>query len=661
MTGNDAPTTLSPSKPHCGEPCPGSPVSVWTVLYWAAAFGLAVFNTAMGSFGLIDDQFLFKPELIHGHWRLLWGDPSGRFYPLCGREFLVLRELGLLSAPLFYAIQSLKLLASAFFAKAILERSGAGPRTCFIMLLLVFGSPAFMVSVSRLFVAELTPFTLILAALWLLGDERGGWRRGLGVLLAAAAMYHKETVFLALGTMGAALVLLPGGVPGRRAAGAWLVAASGVFVAAYLAFGLAYMEAGGYTAGRTLGLPATAWYFARNDLPLAAMLLLGVWRCLAEARRGRPAAFETACLAGGLAYAGAFLVLRIASPWYLLPAYAFVLPALPGAVDRLARPLPPAARAAAFCAVLAASLAWSLAGYSFMNFNHCAARGLSQFLAYLKDHAPPQGSMPVPLNLPRLDKHAEPALNIPVFLASDGLSGAFRANPVSGEDIWSALKDRPGLTAVTPYTRISHAEQNLLDACRETLLATPAPAGPPVIMARLFGLESPEGSRRGTLAPAGAWRVFGQGVYDPGSRLSRGGEAPPRCPLGFEWTGFSASTPVRGVKVCPMTGGVLPVRLTNATRWTFIREEADPGGGLGVTLFTAKPGGAPRVIGFHPLPMRLEPGESAELEIPFPVFTYEPGVIGVTIGSVSGQELHSVLPAPLLVSNYLPRFGVCWN
>ena len=370
----------------------------WLAAYWLAALGLAWLVADRAAFGLIDDYFFFEESLVHGHWKMLWGEASGRFYPLCGKEFFILRELGILSAPFFYSIQALKALAGAYFALGILCRAGASPRAALVTGLFVFGSPAYMVSVSRLFVAELTSFTLFLAALYFMADRerRPTWRFPLSLACATLALFYKEPGFLAVGTMGAVLFLATGrgGRPDRRL-GACLMASAAFFFALYLAFGYSYMAQDGYTAGRTLGLAATASFFVRNDAPLAVMLLLCVahWLRLAKTRTVKP--FETACLAASLVYAGSYLALRIATPWYLLPAYAFILPVLPPALGWLRDSLAQGGRVfrmATFPACLLAGCLWAIAGYGFLDGNKTAANGRNGSCAFWTPTAPAPAS-----------------------------------------------------------------------------------------------------------------------------------------------------------------------------------------------------------------------------------------------------------------------------
>ena len=110
-----------------------------------------------------------------------------------------------------------------------------------------------------------------------------------------------------------------------------------------------------------------------------------------------------------------------------------------------------------------------------------------------------------------------------------------------------------------------------------------------------------------------------------------------------------------------MTGGTLPMRLTNSSGESFTLSEADPAGTVRIVLFTALPGESPRPIGSHHLPERLAPGESIDIRADFSILTYQPGIIGVALGMVEGQDVHFVLDRPLFTSNFLPRFGECWK
>jgi hypothetical protein len=635
----------------------------WLTAYWLAALCLAWLVVDQAAFGLIDDYFFFEESLVHGHWKMLWGDPSGRFYPLCGKEFFILREFGILSAPLFYSIQALKMLAGAYFGLGILRRAGASPRMAFVTALFVFGSPAYMVAVSRLFVAELTQFTLFVAALCFMADrERGSaWRFPLGLACTTIALFHKEPGFLAVGTMGAVLFLMPrqNGRPDRLL-GSCLMASAVFFFISYMAFGYSSMAENDYTVGRTLGMAATAGFFALNDAPLIAMLLvcLANWLRLAINRAAEP--FETACLTASLVYASTYLILRITSPWYLLPAYAFILPVLPAALtwaSELFTRSGRMCRMTLFPACLLAGCLWTVAGYGFLDFNKAAATGADQFLNFLDANRPEPGQPPTPVIFPRLSGNAEAAQSLQIYLAAKNLAKSYTLSFDGLYDMWRTLDDRPGLAVLTPYTHVVPGEITLLTSCRDILLQTPSPAAFPDALASLLGLSAPDGTSRRALSPASAFKVFAQAPNLPHPP----GDMRPLCPKGFDWSSLQATTTVRGVKVCPLTGGTLPIRLTNASGERFTLREADPAGIVRIVLFSSQPGESPRPIGSHPLPERLAPGESIDIRAGFSVLTRQPGIIGVALGMAEGQDVHFVLDKPLFTSNFLPRFAECWK
>jgi hypothetical protein len=210
---------------------------------------------------------------------------------------------------------------------------------------------------------------------------------------------------------------------------------------------------------------------------------------------------------------------------------------------------------------------------------------------------------------------------------------------------------------LTPYTKVTPGEIQLLASCRDSLLDTGAPAAIPETLAALLGLSAPDGTSRRTLRTNGAFRVFAPAPDAPHSSEAKR----PPCPRGFDWSSLQAATTVRGVKVCPLTGGSLPMRLTNTSGEHFTRAEADPAGTVRIVLFTALPGESPRPIGSHPLPEHLVPGESVAIRADFSVLTRQPGIISVALGMVDGQDVHFVLDKPLFTSNFLPRFAQCFK
>lgn len=234
----------------------------------------------------------------------------------------------------------------------------------------------------------------------------------------------------------------------------------------------------------------------------------------------------------------------------------------------------------------------------------------------------PPGAAPEGLLFPRVYPSTEPAQNVQAFLRFKGLEGRFAPAFDGLEDIWSTLAEAPGLAVFLPHTRLEAREAGLLAGCRRPVLETPPLAALPLALAGFLGLCAPDGTSREGASPTGVCRVFAPAAPDghvanrPSCPRAFAPDGPDDraegllpCPPGFPWEGLTATTDVSGVKVCPLTGGLLPLRLTNATDTVFLRDQADPTGHLGLVLFAAVPGEPARAIGFHPLPERLEPGD----------------------------------------------------
>ena len=258
---------------------------------------------------------------------------------------------------------------------------------------------------------------------------------------------------------------------------------------------------------------------------------------------------------------------------------------------------------------------------------------------------------------PRVAGDTEVAQSLRILLVAKNLDKVFIPSFDGLYDMWRTLDTRPGLAVLTPYTQVSPGEIRLLAGCRASLLETGLPAALPSALAAFLGLSAPDGTGSGALGFTGAFRVFATAQKSPQAP----GVVRPACSRGFDWASLRAATTVRGVKVCPLTGGTLPMRLTNTSGERFLLSEADPAGIIRIVLFTALPGENPRPIGSHPLPERLDPGQGVDIGADFSILTRQPGIIGVALGVVAGQDVHFVLDRPLFTSNYLPRFTECWK
>jgi hypothetical protein len=280
-----------------------------------------------------------KPLPFYGRNFPFYDDARlGRFDPLVAQEYNLVAPISAAPAA-FYVFNALQLLVFALLLFRILREATDDERVVAGAAMLVFLSPGLTNAWFRLQLGERgAAFFLavfLVSHLWL---GRTGSPLAAGGALASAnmALYYKEPVFLALGVYAAAHLVLAG----ARAAKIVRIV-DGLVVASALAFIITYYlrvypDRGTWLYSSSLypwlvvAVKNLLNYTLFSD-PVAMLLafpLAGfrVYTILAGRRTPHPL-FDPMLLAG-CAYASVFFVMNIYGPYYFLPVYVFVLPAL---------------------------------------------------------------------------------------------------------------------------------------------------------------------------------------------------------------------------------------------------------------------------------------------------------------------------------------------
>lgn len=624
-------------------------------LYWALALWLAwlVFDDA--AFGLIDDHVFYNHSLLGSYWRLFWGNELARFCPLNGREFLILREAGVMSAPLFLGIQSLKLLACAGLALGVLRRYGAPLGAACAAGALMLTTPAFLVAASRLFIPELTSLTFFLAALYFMpgpDDRRAGWRFWAALAAGNLALYYKEPGFLALGALASMLVIGAGfgrgGVQGRFARA--LLVSAGLYVAAYYFLAYRYKGAQTYAAGRQLPLSDILAYYAQNDVLLLGGLavLCALAPRLWRGRDGERAA--VACLAGALVYVGVFFVLRITSPWYLLPAWAFMLPALGTALGLAAGARGRAWKAAAAAAVCVAGASSVAGGIYHLKFNKAAEGGMERFFDFLASRPHAEGSPPEVILVPRIDPDSEIAHGLRVMLSYKWLAKRYEYRFGVNEDLTSFLASHKGLVMLTPFTLVSDNELKGLAQCYRTLHASPEGV-------RDYSLAGVTPRIVKSAAPAS--ELLANSLRLRGNFALLEGDVT-GCNRPFDWSRLRFEADAVGLKVCPLSKASFKIRVTNDSGEEFVRERAVLGNTVKIVMASARQGEELRFVGQKDLPERIAPGETVTIEASFTPHGFTPAALGGYLGFLNSEGgIHLAWDGQIFAGHFKPSPGAC--
>ncbi len=340
----------------------------------AAGFGWLVFSLwDHGAWVLSDDAQLLRTVLSGQFWTHDGNWSQGRFNPLYYLEFDALVYLGDRPDLAFGWVAAKALLTAALLVQMLLTATGTTLTTLArpsVARLLVSGffavfwlSPGIYQVFSVTIYPEQTliPLLAVFGLSWLRfsSTTRPGWGL-LALLSGTAGCYLKEPAFLAT-TVPALLDLLNRDPDsGRRR---WLnlaVLASGsLFLALYyfLSFRTAvqwYHQ--GRAGGRGLFEVALSTG-AQHPLLIVAAGLLALRLALLK-RSTRLSSFD-GLLAGGLAYACAFVILGLDALYYVTPAYILVIPALLWNL-RIGLAWPQPALRIGTCALLSGLVLWSV-------------------------------------------------------------------------------------------------------------------------------------------------------------------------------------------------------------------------------------------------------------------------------------------------------------
>jgi len=240
---------------------------------------------------------------------------------------------------MYYLYNAAQLMVFFFLFRFVLGRATSSRALVNLATLGVVLAPGFPMAWFRLHVPErdVVFFLAVFLASFLALDRTSRPLALLGGGLAAGnlALYYKEPVFVLLGVFSLCYLAGPREKTARwqRHLSVLMLLGCGVFLAFY------YLVVFQQMAGPRYGNPSSGaltflWdavgYGAINDpVMLVLVLPLFVSRVYVLVRdKGAFKPLPDSMLFAGVAYAGAFLFLRIRSPYYLLPSYILAMPGL---------------------------------------------------------------------------------------------------------------------------------------------------------------------------------------------------------------------------------------------------------------------------------------------------------------------------------------------
>ena len=291
------------------------------------------------------DEYAFLPTLQSGKAFPMYDEDFpyydtnqlGRFSPLNAQEYNFVALIS--NAPLaYFTFNALLLIGFSLIFVAILKRMLSDHTYLYAIPIIVFLTPGFPVAFFKLLYVEkyvLFYFSVFLLA-FLMFQEQQKWRDFMIALLGATvAIYEKETAFLAIGAFAVAHLALAWRVMSRRARllDGLLVGSALLYISLYIVIILpqkvAHQSYLPHNESMGTSIKNLLNYGLFSD-PIVVFLLfpLMAWRVYAVfVRKSEPChPVHDSLLVAGSAYAGAYFILNMYSPYYFLPVYLFALP-----------------------------------------------------------------------------------------------------------------------------------------------------------------------------------------------------------------------------------------------------------------------------------------------------------------------------------------------
>lgn len=309
-----------------------------TLLCYGVVIGYCCLLVISPAFGPNDDHRLLDTIQVGKPLPLYITSSDGRFVPLVVEEYWLLAKFAP-SPLLYYSYNAAQLIVFFFLFRWVLRQATSSKALSDLATLGVLLAPGFPMAWFRLHVPERNVvffLTLFLAAFLALGKASRPWPWFLcGLVAGNIALYYKEPVcvLLAVFSLFHLLGSVHNGKDWQKRLGLLMLAGCCVFVVLYVTLVLRDMTGPRYgspsSSAAVFLVQAAVLSLINNPAVLLLVLpLLGARVYLLASGKDRLDPVFDPMLLAGVAYMGVFLVLRIDSPYYFLPAYVFVMPAL---------------------------------------------------------------------------------------------------------------------------------------------------------------------------------------------------------------------------------------------------------------------------------------------------------------------------------------------
>lgn len=317
----------------------GKLIFIALVVFYIA---LMLYRPALGP----DDEYHFLPSLQSGKFFPLYGEDFyylntfeiARFTPLIGQEYNLVAIFS--NSPFWYfVLNSLELLGFSILFLRLLREYSSNSSLNYLAALFVLLLPATAYAFFKLLFVErslVLLFSAFVVSYVSFQKKAGTVFFVLALVLANVAMYSKEPVFLPILVFSAGHLLLTRNQSSRFSK--WLdgllILSTVIYVGVYLTlvfphrtifYGESLIDSSLLVRLRYF---LNFCFFTDPVIMLIALPLAG-WRAhRLFIRHDSPHPILDPMLAAGMAYVSVFLAMGIYRPYYLLPAYIFILPPL---------------------------------------------------------------------------------------------------------------------------------------------------------------------------------------------------------------------------------------------------------------------------------------------------------------------------------------------
>ena len=288
---------------------------------------------SIDGFGPIDDHQFIRTIFQGKSFGTYVMPELGRFLPLTSQEYVLATKIFEPSPHLFFMISAMKVLVCGVLLFHCLILTGAGNWTIGVLWAVGVFSIGFANAAFRLQVAEINLLILILSFVWATlacATATSSKIRNIaavcGVAVIATGLFYKELFFIfALAFGGAELLRCyrQGQIIPRPIWAALIL--STCYIGFYAIWRATY-GVGSYASFYSSATWDIMFLFLNNDpFILCVVLPFTACRVWSLARNANQHTVYDSFLLAAMAYGGAYLLLRIYSPYYLLPAYGFAI------------------------------------------------------------------------------------------------------------------------------------------------------------------------------------------------------------------------------------------------------------------------------------------------------------------------------------------------